>query len=135
MVVEVLRNVNSRKSDGWKDEASREKLVERTLCDMDRLDPEWEEEFIRGSVRCVWLNSVWARTTPPCVQTALSEDRVPKRRPVTVLKVVLKKRCRRSSSSVPDGSRPGSAAPRGGSCEGCVQQLEREEPCCSGGTT
>lgn len=97
-MTEVLRNVDSRNQDEASRERHRpkerhERLVEHTLCDF--LAPEWEEEFTRGSVHCVWLNSAWGRTTPPCVQTPLSEDSVPRKRPVAVMKVVMKKRCKK----------------------------------------
>lgn len=128
--MEVLRNVGSRSQGDWKDEASGERrppedgrLVERALCDVDCLVPEWEEEFLRGSVHCVWLNSVWGRTTPPYVQTPLSEDRVPKKRPVAVLKVVLKKRYKRTSSLL------GGPQPVSGACVGgCAGQRRDPSP-------
>lgn len=106
-MMEALRKVDSRNEEDWKDKASRERrppgerhdgLVGETLWDVERLVPEWEEEFLRGSEHSVWLNSVWGRTAAACVQTP------PRPRPMAVLKVVLKKRSKRSG--VPDGSRP-----------------------------
>lgn len=95
-------------------------------CQLDPPDPEWEEEWVQGSVNCVWLNSVWGRAlcalegtkrhkaAPPCVQTSENGH----------VKTVVKKRC---TSSLPGGSRPVSEASRGESCEEAVQQLHRDE--------
>lgn len=129
--MEVLRNVDSRNQEAWKDPSRpgerNECLLEHTLCELGCLAPEWEEEFLRGSVHCVWLNSVWGRSTPPCVQTPLAEDRVSKKRPVAVMKVVMKKRCKRTSS-VPEGpSQPVSDSSRGESCEVCVSNSWKEK--------
>ncbi|CAG08271.1 unnamed protein product, partial [Tetraodon nigroviridis] len=66
-MMEALRKVDSRNEEDWKDKASRERrppgerhdgLVGETLWDVERLVPEWEEEFLRGSEHSVWLNSV-----------------------------------------------------------------------------